>query len=294
MKFTTAAIATAAASLPLASAFHKGFNIAAERPDGSCKTQADWAYNFKIMKSLPGNFKDVRVYASSDCNTLANAVPAAIAADVQLLVGVWTQDAAHYTAEKEALKAAIDAHGVSWISAVSVGSEDLYRGEATPEEMAQHVYDVRGMISQKQYGGDGIWVGHVDTYEMWNATSSALIEAVDFVGMDAYPFWQGVTAENGGKTFQEAIDATQGFIKQYNPDAHLWITETGWPTAGPNFDASTASVANGKTYWQQVMCQIAPDYATYWYTLRDYYVAPASQAFGVLDENFQPLFDLQC
>lgn len=91
MKFLAPTLA-ALAALPLASAFHKGFNIGAQRPDGSCKTQADWQKNFDYMKSLPGGFKDVRVYASSDCNTLAQAVPAAINSGIQILVGVWTED----------------------------------------------------------------------------------------------------------------------------------------------------------------------------------------------------------
>ena len=122
MKLSSSAL-VAFAALPFVSAFHKGFNIGANKPDGSCKATADWANNFRVMKTLPGGFKDVRLYASSDCNTLANAVPAAIQEGVQLMVGVWAVDSAHYAAEKQALLNACKAHGVKWISAISVGSE---------------------------------------------------------------------------------------------------------------------------------------------------------------------------
>lgn len=291
MKLTNAAVVLAGAA-PLASAFRKGFNIGAQKADGSCKTQADWAWNFKAMQGLAGNFKDVRVYAASDCNTLELAVPAAKDAGVQLLVGIWTEDDAHYSAEKAALEAAITKYGVSWISAVSVGSEDLYRGDTNAGRLAEQVYDVRGMISQDKYGGKGIWVGHVDTYNAWNASSADLIKAVDFVGMDAYPYWQGVTVDQATQTFQDALDTTQGFINQYNSNAKLWITETGWPVDGPDFGNSKAEVSSAKSFWDQVLCRFADSYATWWYTLHD--TSTEAQNFGVLDDNFSPLFDLSC
>ncbi|KAF2145169.1 glycoside hydrolase family 17 protein [Aplosporella prunicola CBS 121167] len=289
-----AAAASLLGALPLASALAKGFNIAAERPDGSCKSAADWDYNFKQMKALPGSFTDVRVYAASDCNTLELAVPAAKANNVKLLVGVWTQNDDHFSQEKAALERAIAANGVDWISGVSVGSEDLYRGETTADIMAQKIYDVRGMISQDKYGGKNIKVGHVDTYNAYNASSAAVIKAADFIGMDAYPYWQGVTPDQGKATFQEALDTTQGFIDQFHPGAELWITETGWPTAGPSFGNSHASPANAQVFWKDVLCGLSKNYNTWWFTLRDYQNAPASQAFGVLDQNFQPIFDLNC
>lgn len=138
MRFLATAALFLTSSVTLTTAFHKGFNIGANRPDGSCKVQADWANNFAKMKALPGNFRDVRLYASSDCNTLQQAVPAAIAAGIQILVGVWTEDGNHYAAEKQALLDAVRQHGVGWISAISVGSEDLYRGMRIPASPLHH------------------------------------------------------------------------------------------------------------------------------------------------------------
>jgi len=281
-------------SASLASAFHKGFNIGAERPDGSCKSQADWLYNFNVMKSFPGNFHDVRVYAASDCNTLANAVPAAVQAGIQILVGIWTQNDGHYAAEKAALEAAIAKYGVKWISAVSVGSEDLYRGDTTAEKLAGQIHDVRGMISQPKYGGRGIWVGHVDTYNAYNDSSAAVIKACDFIGMDAYPYWQGVDISIARQTFQKSIDETKAWIAKYNPGKPVWITETGWPAAGPNFGGSVSSVQNARSFWQQVLCGLGDSYATYWFTVRDFFLAPNAPSFGVVDANFKPLYPLTC
>lgn len=157
MKFLST-ITALAALVPYTTAYWKGFNVGANNPDGSCKTQADWETAFKKLQALPGYFSSVRLYASSDCNTLANAVPAALATGTQILVGVWTEDATHYNNEKQALIDAINAHGHDWIIAISVGSEDLYRGDTDANTLAQQIYDVRGMVRAMGVTQD---VGHV-------------------------------------------------------------------------------------------------------------------------------------
>ena len=163
MKFSTLVTAVMA-SLPFTNAYWAGFNMAAKTPAGVCKTQAQWQAAFQKLQAAPGHFTSVRVYASSDCNTLVNAVPAALATGTQLLVGIWTEDAAHYAAEKQALINAINAHGSSWIIAISVGSEDLYRGDTDPNTLAQQIYDVRGMVRAMGVNQE---VGHVDTWTAW-------------------------------------------------------------------------------------------------------------------------------
>lgn len=157
-------VAALLAAVPFTNAYWKGFNVAANNPDGSCKTQAQWASTFKRLQQLPGHFTSVRLYASSDCNTLALAVPAAISTGTQLLVGVWTEDATHFKQEKDALEAAIKRYGQDWMIAISVGSEDLYRGDTNAGTLAQQIYDVRGMVRAMGVKKE---VGHVDTWTAW-------------------------------------------------------------------------------------------------------------------------------
>lgn len=138
--------------------------MAAQNSDGSCRTQAQWQTAFKRLKSQPGYFTSVRLYAASDCDTLARAVPAAIATGTKLLVGVWAEDSNHYAAEKQALINAIKAHGSDWMIAISVGSEDLYRGDTSASTLAGQIYDVRGMVRSMGVKQE---VGHVDTWTAW-------------------------------------------------------------------------------------------------------------------------------
>jgi glucan endo-1,3-beta-D-glucosidase len=116
----TASILAFAGAAVSANAYNFGFNLGAQ-VNGACRSESNYEFAFNKLASFPGNTKSVRLYASSDCNTLANAVPAAVKTGTQLLVGIWTEDNNHFEAEKQALLEAIQQYGHDWILAVSVG-----------------------------------------------------------------------------------------------------------------------------------------------------------------------------
>ncbi|KAI4180780.1 MAG: hypothetical protein LQ348_005149 [Seirophora lacunosa] len=265
-----------------ATALWKGFNLPANNPSGSCKSQEDWAHDFSVMQSLPGRFSSARVYASSDCNTLAAAVPAAIASGTTLLLGVWTEDNAHYEAEKAALVQAIQQHGTSWIIAVSVGSEDLYRGDTDAATLARQINEVRGLLCK--LGACGIEVGHVDTWTAWvDPKNEDVIRACDFVG---YPYFEGSNIEQGYNDYEKNLKKTRDTVNRVKPGVWVWVTETGWPVSGGMLGSAVASVSNAEAYWKGVACEAFSNAHTFWYTLQDYLSSPS---FGVVDANFKPL-----
>lgn len=252
MLFTSAIAALAA--VPFASAYYKGFNVGANNPDGSCKTTAQWEEAFNKLKGLPQDITSVRLYASSDCNTLANAVPAALNTGTQILVGVWTEDSAHYTAEKNALESAINTHGKDWILAISVGSEDLYRGDTTASTLAQQIYDVRGMVRAMGVEAE---VGHVDTWTAWvDGANDEVTKACDFVGMDGYPYWQGSSIDDAYNVFFQSYTDVKNHVQSIGSGAWVWVTETSWPVTGDNYGSAVPSVANAQKYWRSVACEM--------------------------------------
>jgi len=289
MRFTTLAL-TPLLAASTASAYWKGFNVGATNPDGSCKSTADWTTAFTTLANLPGHFTSVRLYASSDCNTLANAVPAAIATGTGILVGVWTEDDAHFEAEKQALLAAIQEHGSNWIIAVGVGNEDLYRGDTSAAKLASQINDVRGMIRSVGANQD---VGHVDTWTAWvKDENTAVIQACDFVGTDGYPYFQGAAIEDAANVFWQSVQATRDMVNKVKPGTWVWITETGWPVSGETFaGVSVASTANAQTFWKSVACSAFEQAHVFWYSYQDY---AASPSFGVVGADLKPLYDLSC
>lgn len=258
----------------------RGFNSPATNPDGSCKSIDDWTTTFSNIEAAPGAFKTVRVYAASDCGTLENAVPAAIDSNTKIIVGIWTEDAGHYNNEKQALLSVIGDYGHAWIHAIVVGSEDLYRGDTSAQELANQVYDVRGMVRAQ---GVNAPVGHVDTWTQWvNPANNVLITATDFVGMDAYPYFQAVSIDNAINVFMQSLTATKDYVHSVKAGVPLWITETGWPVEGETFGGvAVASPRNARRYWRGLMCSgLLKHFNVLWYVDQDWWMSPSFGMFG--------------
>lgn len=269
--------------------------------DGSCKSSADWNADFTALRTFydPSGQDNqqlaVRLFASSDCNTIANVVRPAIDNNVKILAGVWTEDWAHFDREKNALNAAVTQFGCDWLAGVSVGSEDLYRKETVASTLAMQIYDVRGMV--RQYGGScaQVPVGHTDTWTAWvDPANQDVINAVDMLITDGYPYWQGSSIDNAqgvfAKCVQDTINVAQG--------KEVWVGETGWPTAGGNQGSAVPSVTNLQTYWRMVACPGGPLYGMnyFWFSAFD---APSASPgvesnFGIADSNRKLKINLQC
>jgi len=294
-----------AASLSTASAVYKGFNYGAG---------ADFESDFNTAKALVGTsgFTSARLYTmiqQGTTDTPTAAIQAAIDTDTTLLLGLWaSEDQATFNNEITALNSAISQYGASFtslIAAVSVGSEDLYRNSPTgiagnegsgaqPSTIVSYIGQVRTALSNA--GLSNVLVGHVDTWTAWvNTTNADVITAVDFLGVDAYPYYQTTidnSIGNANATFWEAYDNTTA-VSTGKP---VWVTETGWPVSGPTSASAVPSVTNAQTYWDEVGCSLFGNINTYWYTLQDAPEPSGTPSFGIVGATLSttPLFDLTC
>ncbi|KAL8700838.1 MAG: hypothetical protein Q9201_005231 [Fulgogasparrea decipioides] len=291
-------------------AVYKGFNYGAG---------IDFLTSFRTAQTLVGasGFTSARLYTMIEANTTnspTSAIPAAIATRTSLLLGL-SCSAGDLAFENEtiALTAAIQAYGqpfVDLIAGISVGSEDLYRtspvgilnhsppGDNVPN-IVKYINQTRTVIKNTSSGiAKGKPVGHVDTWQMWgNAPNIAsVIAAVDFVGMDAYPYWQSNdtnTANNGQELFEQAYQATLAAAG----GKPVWVTETGWPLNGSTFGQAVPNVANAEWYWYEVGClMLFNKVNTWWNKLEDDSTVGGGPSFGIVDSNSNTtaLFDLSC
>ncbi|TVY92835.1 putative glucan endo-1,3-beta-glucosidase [Lachnellula willkommii] len=283
------------------SAITKGFNYGA-----SGMTQSTFETQFSLASNLVGTsgFTSARLYTGiqdGTTNSVISAIPAAISTKTYLLLGLYYPNVDN---EIAALTAAIDQYGselADLVLGISVGSEDLYRESpdgiaamegtgATPDQLVSFIQATRNAIAGTVLSDK--LVGHVDTWNAWtNSSNAAVIAASDFLGTDAYPYFQTAYANsisNGQSLFEAAYQATVG-VAGGKP---VWITETGWPVSGATKADAVASTANAETYWQAVGCGFAFDkIPTFWYVLVD---EGASPSFGVTDGTSTPLYDLTC
>ncbi|KAI4112849.1 MAG: hypothetical protein LQ338_008263, partial [Usnochroma carphineum] len=293
---------------------YQGFNYGSTFTNNAPVTQQYFENEFNTAKQLQGTsgFTSARLFTmiqGGTTNSPTAAIPAATVTNTQLLLGLFlssTDEA--FNNELAALSSAISQYGQTFanlVIGISVGSEDLYRispigienmsnpGEE-PDAVVRRINAVRSAISGTVLSGKP--VGHVDTWTAYvNSSNSAVIEACDFIGMDAYPYFQNTQAnsiENGASLFFDAYNATVS-VSGGKP---VWITETGWPVSGPTENQAVPSLANAKTYWDQVGCRVFGQITTFWYTLQDAYPTSPSPSFGVVGTTLgtTPLYDLSC
>ncbi|KAK1774761.1 glycoside hydrolase superfamily [Copromyces sp. CBS 386.78] len=291
-----------------------GFNSGNTLADRSAKFKKDWVQEFTTaqnLKNAPGTFNAVRLYtniqAYSQISEPIEAFEAAIETDTKILLGVWASGTDTIEPEIKALQTAIKKHGkklTDLIIGASIGSEDLYRVSATgiknksgvgagPSEIVKFIGDWK-----KAFQGTALAnvpIGHVDTWDVWvNGTNKPVIDAVDWVGVDEYPYYEndkGNNIENSGYLFDRAFDAVQGVVGS----KPVWVTETGWPYIGQTWDKAEATVKNAQYFWQEVGCRkLFGKVPTFWYNLRD--SNPDNTMKFAITENLSttPRFDLTC
>ncbi|KAL9576418.1 MAG: hypothetical protein Q9212_007115 [Teloschistes hypoglaucus] len=289
---------------------YKGFNYGAG---------IDFLTSFRTAKTLVGTsgFSSARLYTMIEANTTntpTSAISAAIATNTSLLLGLYCS-AGQLAFENEtiALTAAIVAYGqpfVDLIAGISVGSEDLYRSSPvgiqnksppgdTAANLVSYIDQTRSVLNSTLNGiAKHKKVGHVDTWQMWQSAEGIanVLSAVDFVGVDAYPYWQKNDSNaiaNDITFFEQAYQATLAAVG----DKEVWVTETGWPVTGSTFGQAVPSKENAQRYWVDVGCgRLFGKVNTWWYTLQDYPTAEGAPGFGVVNtiQNSTALFDLSC
>jgi len=304
----TSQILALVAALPSTLAAYKGFNYGS-----SGQTQSTFEGEFNSAKNLVGSsFTSARLYTmiqDGTTNTPIEAIPAAISTGTTLLLGLWASGGdAGFANELAALNAAIAQYGSAFgdlVAGISVGSEDIYRitpigiendsgAGVGPGVIMNYISQVRSAIAGTSLASKP--VGHVDTYNVWtNSSQNALIGAVDFLGVDAYPYYETTKANSIGNAnatfwadYEDTVAASQG--------KPVWITETGWPVSGPTSNEAVPSVANAQTYYDDVGClAFADGINIWWYTLQD---AGASPSFGLVGAGTPPpttpIYSLSC
>lgn len=289
-----------------------GFNCGATSDTGAAKTQADFEKEFKTAKNLDGapvDFNTIRLYSNIQAGTTDTpilAFPAAISTNTKLFLGIWASGTDNIDNELNALSAAVSEHGTKLtdlIVALSIGSEDMYRSSTAgvaakagvgngPDAIVSFIRDARSKLKGTSLAN--VPITHVDTWTAWvNTTNKAVIDEIDFLSVNAFPFYESEhdnSVSNGAALLNDAITATEGVAGGKD----VWVTETGWAYSGPSFGAGVASVDNAESYWQNVGCPLFKERNTFWYTLRD--ANPANEVKFAITDNLSttPRFDISC
>lgn len=113
------------------------------------------------------------------------------------------------------------------VYAITVGSEALYRGNFTGEQLLEKITDVKSALN-----GD-FKVGTADSWNKYmDGTADAIIKGgADILLCNAFSYWQGQELTNATHSFFDDIMQAFGHIQDVAGSAsggpELWVGETG-------------------------------------------------------------------
>jgi len=253
---TTAILATlaVAAAPTLAQKGNLGFALGTKKADGSCKYTQDYEDDFSAIQTASGSTL-VRGYAASDCNCAQQILPAAKNKGFKVILGIWPDTDASYAADKAAIQTYANQYA-DQVYAVTVGSETLYRGNFTGEQLLEKINDVKSILPSS------VKIGTADSWNKYaDGTADALISSgnVDILLANAFSYWQGKEVGAGATyTYFDDVQQALGHVQSLSGSMdkiEFWNGETGWPTdGGTNYGPATASTSLASQFYSQAVC----------------------------------------
>ncbi|KAI9790536.1 MAG: glycoside hydrolase 3 protein [Peltula sp. TS41687] len=218
------------------------------RGDPYCKTTADYEADFDALK---GYSTLVRGYAADDCNFAQQVLPAAKNKGFKVILGIWADTDSSYNSGKAAVQTYANQFP-DQVYAVTVGSETLYRGNFTGDELMQKINDVNSVIPSS------IKVGTADSWNKYaDGTADPVIRGAEILLINAFAYWQGQEIGNATATFLDDIQQAMGRVQSIRGSLNgveIMVGETGWPTAGGTYGSAVPSTPNAQTFWKRSVC----------------------------------------
>jgi len=156
--------------------------------------------------------------------------------DLKSMVGAWlSEDQAR---NQEEIRSLVQLAQEGAVDVAAVGNESLLRQELSVAEVLAYLHQVKAQLPAH------IPVGYVDAYYQF-LDHPELIEAVDVVLINCYPFWEGAESQHALAYLQRMYQLTQ----EVAAGKPVIIAETGWPSSGQPVEAAQPSVENALRYF---------------------------------------------
>jgi exo-beta-1,3-glucanase (GH17 family) len=112
-----------------------------------------------------------------------------------------------------------------------IGNETLLRGDLTVRELMIYIDWFKEEVP-------GV---PVTTTDVWSELKQypELIESIDMVAVNVYPYWDNVKLENSISSIQAWYEDAKATVESISPEKEIIIAETGWPSCGENGDPTS-------------------------------------------------------
>jgi exo-beta-1,3-glucanase (GH17 family) len=151
-----------------------------------------------------------------------------------------------------------------FVLGITVGSEAIYREDATVDEMIAYMNQVYEFM-QENSATQGMLVSIVDVQPVY-ALSSELRAAVNVTYPNTFPFWSGVPIDDA----IGALESDLGYVMQL-PESRgkpFILGETGWPANGTLDELRWGTPDRQQQHFAEAYCFLnyEKDWAYFWFT----------------------------
>jgi exo-beta-1,3-glucanase (GH17 family) len=201
-----------------------------------------------------------------DCGQGQQVLSAAREIGMKVWLGLWVgpdEFGDVFDQEKDELERMLEAGMIdeTTVLGVTVGSEAIYREDATVEEMITHLEEVKQLLNTYQIN---IPVSIVDIAPIYS-NSVELRTAVDVIYTNTFPFWEATPIDNAVDELASDIEWLLNL-----PEAQgkpFVLGETGWPSEGFISGVGVASADNQRQYFIDAFCYMEQqNWDYYWFT----------------------------
>lgn len=226
------------------------------------------------MKIIAPFTEWIRTYGSTNGLEISGLIAHSLG--LKAALGAWISS--DLVANEEEIERLINAGELGEADMLIVGSEVLRRGDISEEELINYINRVKQEINDTP-------VSYADTYYVL-LEHKAVIDAVDVVLANYYPYWDGIKVENA----VAAIHFHHQELQEAAVGKRVIVSETGWPDGGNAIGGAIASPENASFYFLDFVSWANANDVEYFYfeafdeSWKAAYEGPQGACWGVWDK----------
>ena len=223
----------------------------------------------------------IRIYGA-DCGQPGIALQLAKEYNKKVFIGIYWLDE-RLDEQIQAIVDGVNAAGAGWgpVDAISIGNEDVHRGEKSVAEVIGFVQAAKTKLRAAGYNGP---VVHVDSQDVFLANPELCSEAAgDYIAANVHPFFNDqTTAEKAGDFVQGQIDLLRqcgASQRSRRDDVQVRVAEVGWPKSGEANGAAVPGKANQQVAIESIK-NMASDHIIFFSAFDNKWMKDTPATFG--------------
>eukprot|EP00934_Nitzschia_sp_Nitz4_P001458 Nitzschia sp. Nitz4//scaffold369_size34440//17//1180//NITZ4_007837-RA/size34440-processed-gene-0.20-mRNA-1//-1//CDS//3329549350//1458//frame0 len=227
-----------------------------------CKSHTQILKELTLLSRITNR---VRLLSLTDCYQGSMVLEVVKELGMQMWLGLWVGlDEGVFQWELSELKSLLSQGLIDTdtVLGISVGSEAIYREDATVDQMIDNLNQVYAAVLE---AGMDIPVTIVDVAPEYSK-SAKLRSAVNVTMTNTFPFWEGIDIDGAVDDLQEDLD----WILQLPESSGkpFVLGETGWPSDGYIEGVGIAGPDRQRQYFAECFCRLEVDngWDYYWFT----------------------------